>query len=163
MDLTWVGAAREKDELEESESIETTEVETGEMERSFAAQEMICGGVMISKSKGGATMSHHVIPFNNHNASVTHHVKRDKETTLYSDNIEFVENPNFVTFTVRYSGALIPSNYQIRVSSSKSELPSRPMHALRNVSSALRWRESEFTTSEPARNRVSIIRLKEDR
>lgn len=51
MDLTWDGIARDKDESDEIDSIETTDVEMGEMERSLAAQEMICGGAMISKSK----------------------------------------------------------------------------------------------------------------
>jgi hypothetical protein len=54
MDLTRDCVARVDNESEEIESIETTEVgvvEIGEMERSFAAQEMICGGAMISKSK----------------------------------------------------------------------------------------------------------------
>ena len=85
MDLTWGGAAREKEEFEESESIETTEEETGEMERSVAAQEMICGGVMIRKSKQchNRVTSRNFTPSNNHNASVTHHVKRDKETTVF--------------------------------------------------------------------------------
>jgi hypothetical protein len=44
--------AGDKDDSEEIESIETTEegvVETGEMERSLAAQEMICGAMMISQ------------------------------------------------------------------------------------------------------------------
>jgi len=84
MDLTWDCAVRAKDESEEIESIETTEegvVEMGEMERSLAAQEMICG-VMISKSKCH-TGSHNVIPSNNHNASVTPHVKRDN--TIFRD------------------------------------------------------------------------------
>jgi hypothetical protein len=53
MGLTRDCTARSKDESEEIESIETTEVEvveTGEIERSLA-QEMICGGAMISKGK----------------------------------------------------------------------------------------------------------------
>jgi hypothetical protein len=53
--------AREKDDSEEIESIETTEVvlvEMGEMERSFAAaQEMICG-VMISYDRAKQCHSH---------------------------------------------------------------------------------------------------------
>jgi hypothetical protein len=51
IDLNWGSVARDKDESEEIESIETTEegvVEMGEMERSLDAQEMICG-VMISQ------------------------------------------------------------------------------------------------------------------
>ena len=39
--------------------------------------------------------------------------------------------------------------HQTRVSKSRSELPSRPMHALRNASSALRWRPRLLTTSVP--------------
>ena len=49
IDLNRGSAARDKDDTEEIESIETTEevvVEMGEMERSLAGQEMICG-VMI--------------------------------------------------------------------------------------------------------------------
>ena len=79
MDLTWDGIARDKDESDEIDSIETTEVEMGEMERSLAAQEMICGGAMISKSKRCHSVGHHVIPSNNHNASVTHHVNVTKK------------------------------------------------------------------------------------
>ena len=37
----------------------------------------------------------------------------------------------------------------MRVSRRRSLEPSRPMHALRNASSALRWRLSELTTSVP--------------
>lgn len=52
IDLTRGCVARDKDDTEDIESIETTEVgvvEMGEIERSLAAaQEMICG-VMISK------------------------------------------------------------------------------------------------------------------
>ena len=54
MDLTRDCVARVDDESEEIDSIETTEVgvvEIGEMERSLAAQEMICGGAMIRKNK----------------------------------------------------------------------------------------------------------------
>jgi hypothetical protein len=79
MDLTWDGIARDKDESDEIDSIETTEVEMGEMERSLAAQEMICGGAMISKSKRCHSVGHHVIPSNNHNASVTPHVNVTKK------------------------------------------------------------------------------------
>jgi hypothetical protein len=53
MDLAWDDTARSRDESEEIESIETTEVEVveiGEIERLLAAQEMICGGAMISRS-----------------------------------------------------------------------------------------------------------------
>jgi hypothetical protein len=61
----WV--ARDKDDSEEIESIETTEegvVDMGEMERSLA-QEMICG-VMISKKSGHSSVPqaslYHVTP-----------------------------------------------------------------------------------------------------
>jgi hypothetical protein len=53
MDLTRDWVARVDDESEEIDSIETTEVgvvEIGEMGRSFAAQEMICGEAMIRKN-----------------------------------------------------------------------------------------------------------------
>ncbi len=49
MDLTRGCETRDKDDSEEIESIETTEVgvvEMGEMERSLAAQEMICGAMI---------------------------------------------------------------------------------------------------------------------
>jgi len=53
INLKWGCVARDRDDSEEIESIETTEeeaVEMGEMERSLAAQEMICG-VMISNDR----------------------------------------------------------------------------------------------------------------
>jgi hypothetical protein len=88
MGLSRDCTARVKDESEEIDSIETTEVgvvEIGEMERSLAVQEMICGGAMISKSKchnRGRITSFPLQASNNHNASVTIHVTRD---TLYLD------------------------------------------------------------------------------
>jgi hypothetical protein len=51
IDLNRGCVARDKDDSEEIESIETTEevVEMGEMERSLAAQEMICGAMIRSQ------------------------------------------------------------------------------------------------------------------
>lgn len=45
--------------------------------------------------------------------------------------------------------------YQMRVSMSRSLLPSRPMQAFKNVSSALRCLFRLFTTSVPAKGSVS--------
>jgi len=86
----WV--ARDKDDSEEIESIETTEegvVDMGEMERSLAAQEMICGAMISKKSVLSSVPQaslYHMIQRprpdrpNNHNASVTNHVNRDEQT-----------------------------------------------------------------------------------
>lgn len=52
-------------------------------------------------------------------------------------------------FESKHSFRTAPRPHQMRVSSRRSLLPSRPMHALRNASSALRWRLRLLTTSVP--------------
>ena len=72
-----------------------------------------------------------------------------KDTSIYSKQCPGrVLRPQHVGRLTLHSTA--SADHQIRVSSRRSLLPSSPMHALRNVSSALRWRESELTTSVPA-------------
>ena len=88
------------------------------------------------------------------NASVTLHVMCDEINIQIGRAVEALPNGQTCT-RHKHIAISLASLYQIRVSRSKSELPSRPMHALRNVSSALRWRESEFTTSVPVRIHMS--------